>query len=112
MFTLHQEPWRFCCHHNAIVIIQWFLPLMQASTQHSPSSPLLHSYLLPLASVMKFAFEIKTEPVTQASIIVVVTFSSKSLASIAIYSQSPLVSASYAVILAVIVFSALYLAPC
>jgi hypothetical protein len=61
---------------------------------------------------MKFAFEIKTELVTQASIIVaVVAFSSGSLASIAIYSQSPLVSASCAVVLAVIVYSSLRLAP-
>jgi len=49
-------------------------------------------YLLPLRRwlrSMKFAFEIKTEPVTQASIIVaVVAFSSGSLATIAIYAQS------------------------
>jgi hypothetical protein len=38
---------------------------------------------------MKFAFEIKTEPVTQASIILaVVAFLSGSLATIAIYAQS------------------------
>jgi hypothetical protein len=81
--------------------------------QHSPSSPLLPSYLLPLASVMKFAFEIKTEPVTQATIIVaVVAFSSSSLALIVIYLQSPSVSAFYSVVLAVIVYLALRLAPC
>jgi hypothetical protein len=62
---------------------------------------------------MKFAFEIKTEPVTQASIIAaVVAFSSGSLTLIAIYSQSPLVSAFCAVILAIIMYSALRLAPC
>jgi hypothetical protein len=38
---------------------------------------------------MKFAFEIKTKPVTQASIIIAaMAFSSRSLALIAIYSQS------------------------
>jgi hypothetical protein len=43
---------------------------------------------------MKFAFEIKTKPVTQATIIfAVVPFSSGSLALIAVYLQSPLVSA-------------------
>ncbi len=53
---------------------------------------------------MKLVFEIKTEPVTQATIIVaVVTFSSGLLTSIAIYSQSPLVSVFCAIVLAVIV---------
>jgi hypothetical protein len=42
---------------------------------------------------MKFAFEITTEPVTQAAIIIaIVTFSSGSLAPVAIYAQSPPVS--------------------
>jgi hypothetical protein len=49
---------------------------------------------------MKLIFEIKTEPVTQASIIVaVVAFSSGLLALIAIYSNGPLVSILCAVIL-------------
>jgi hypothetical protein len=79
--------------------------------QLSPSSPLFPSYLLPLTSVMKFAFEIKTEPVTQATIIVpIVAFSSGSLALIAIYSQSPLVSPFCIVVLAVVVYLALRLA--
>jgi hypothetical protein len=91
--ALYQEPWRFRHLHNTVIIIQWFIPLTQAFTQHSPLHPLLPSYLSPLASVMKFAFEIKTKPVTQASIIVtMVTFSFGSLVLIAIYSQSPLVS--------------------
>jgi hypothetical protein len=61
---------------------------------------------------MKFALEIKTEPVTQATIIVAaVAFSSGSLSSIAIYLQSPSVSAFCAVVLAVAVYSALRLAP-
>jgi hypothetical protein len=39
---------------------------------------------------MKFAFEIKTEPVTQAAIIIgVIAFSSASLTLIAIYLGSP-----------------------
>jgi hypothetical protein len=61
---------------------------------------------------MKLVFEIKTEPVTQATIIVaIVAFSSGSLASIAIYSQSPLVSVFCAIVLAVIVYLALRLTP-
>ncbi len=62
---------------------------------------------------MKSAFKIKTKPVIQASIIIaIVAFSSGSLALIVIYYESLLVSASCAVILAVIVYSALCLAPC
>ncbi len=39
---------------------------------------------------MKFAFEIKTKPVTQAAIIItVVAFSSESLVTVAVYAQSP-----------------------
>jgi hypothetical protein len=61
---------------------------------------------------MKFAFEIKTEPVTQASIIVaVVAFSSGSLATIAIYAQSPPVSVICLVILAFILYLALRFSP-
>jgi hypothetical protein len=61
---------------------------------------------------MKLVLEIKTEPVTQASIIVaVVAFSSGSLASIAIYSQSSSVCVCCAIALAIIVYSALRLAP-
>ena len=61
---------------------------------------------------MKLVFEIKTEPVTQASIIIaVVAFSSGALASIAAYSDSPLVCVACAIVLAVIVYSALRLAP-
>jgi hypothetical protein len=86
---------------------------MQVFSKHSPLSPFLPSYLSPLALVMKFAFEIKIEPVTQASIIVaIVVFSSGSLALIRVYSQSPFVSASCAAVLAVIVYLALRLAPC
>jgi hypothetical protein len=49
--------------------------------------------------------------VTQVSIIVpIVAFSSGSLASIVIYSQSPLVSASCAVVVVVIVYLAPHLA--
>jgi hypothetical protein len=80
--------------------------------QHFPLSPLLPFSLSPLALVMKFAFKIKTEPVVQESIIVtVVAFSSVSLASITIYSQSPLVCVFCAIVMAVIVYSTLHLAP-
>jgi hypothetical protein len=61
---------------------------------------------------MKLVFEIKTEPVTQASIIfAVVAFSSGMLALIAIYSQSPPVSVLCVIVLAIVVYSALRLAP-
>jgi hypothetical protein len=62
---------------------------------------------------MKFAFEIKTKPLPQATIILaIVAFSSSSLESIAIYLQSLSVSAFCAVVLAVVVYVALHLAPC
>jgi hypothetical protein len=62
---------------------------------------------------MKFIFKIETKPVTQASIIVtVVTISLGSLTLIAIYSQSSLVCISCAIVLAIIVYSVLCLAPC
>ena len=54
---------------------------------------------------MKFAFEIKTELATQATIIVaVVAFSSGSLAAITIYANSPTVSTFCAVVLAIVVY--------
>jgi hypothetical protein len=62
---------------------------------------------------MKLVFEVKTEPVTQACIIVaIVAFSSGSLASIAIYSQSPTISILCAFVLAIVVYTTLCLAPC
>jgi hypothetical protein len=62
---------------------------------------------------MKLVFEIKTVPVTQASIIVaIIAFSFGLLASIAIYSNSPLVSILCAAALAFIDYLALRLAPC
>jgi hypothetical protein len=61
---------------------------------------------------MKFFFEIKTKPVTQAAIIVAVNaFSSSSLAMIAVYAQSPTVSNTCAVALAIIVYLALHFLP-
>ncbi len=61
---------------------------------------------------MKLIFEIKTEPVTQATIIItVIAFSSGLLALIAMYSQSPLVSVFCTIVLAVIIYLALRLAP-
>jgi hypothetical protein len=61
---------------------------------------------------MKFAFEIKTKPVTQAAIIVaVVAFSSGSLATVAVYTQSPPVSAICSVVPAIIVYLALRFSP-
>jgi hypothetical protein len=67
---------------------------------------------LPLALLMKFAFEIKTEPVTQAAIIVaVIVFSSGSLATVAVYAQSPPVSIICLVVLAIIIYLALRFSP-
>ena len=61
---------------------------------------------------MKLVFEIKTEPVTQASIIIsIVAFSSGSLATIAVYSNSHLVCVFCAIILLLIVYAALRFAP-
>jgi hypothetical protein len=65
-----------------------------------------------MAPPMKFAFEKKTEPVTQASIIVaVIPFSSGSLMTIAIYAQSPPVSIICLVVLAFVVYSTLRFSP-
>ncbi len=61
---------------------------------------------------MKFAFEIKTKPVTQAAIIVtVVAFSSGSLATVAVYAQSLPVTIICLVLLAIIVYLALRFSP-
>jgi len=61
---------------------------------------------------MKLVFEVKTEPVTQASIIIgVIAFSCNALASIAIYSFRSLVCALSAIVLAIIIYSTLRLAP-
>jgi hypothetical protein len=56
-----------------------------------------------------FFFDIKTEPVTQATIIIsVIAFAFGSLATITIYVDSPIAGIICAVVLAIIV----YLAPC
>jgi hypothetical protein len=62
---------------------------------------------------MKFAFEIKMEPVTQAAIVVAIdAFSSGSLATIAIYTNNQTVTTFCAVALAVVVYLALHFLPC
>ncbi len=62
---------------------------------------------------MKFAFDINTEPVTQAAIIFgFVAFASGSLALIAIYLRNPLAGIICAIVQAIIVYLALCLAPC
>jgi hypothetical protein len=62
---------------------------------------------------MKLVFDIKTEPVTQATIIIgVFAFASGSLATIASYVDSPIAGIICAVVLAIIVYLALRLAPC
>ncbi len=81
--------------------------------QHSPLHPLLPFSLSLLALIMKFAFKIKTKLVTQAVIIItIVASSSGCLATITIYTQSPPVSVFCLVVLAVIIYLALRLAPC
>jgi hypothetical protein len=61
---------------------------------------------------MKLVFEIKTEPVTQAFIIVaIVTSFSSALASIATYSNSQPVCVLGALVLALVIYTALRLAP-
>jgi hypothetical protein len=61
---------------------------------------------------MKLVFDIKTEPVTQATIIIgVIAFASGSLATIAIYVDSPIAGVICAVVVAIIVYLALCLAP-
>ena len=61
---------------------------------------------------MKLVFEIKTEPVTQATIIIaIVTVSSGSLASLKIYAHNTSVSICCSVTLTFIVYIALHLAP-
>jgi hypothetical protein len=61
---------------------------------------------------MKFAFKIKTEPVTQAAIIIgIIAFALVSLASFAIYLGSPLAGIVSTIVLAIIVYLALHLAP-
>jgi hypothetical protein len=97
---------------NAVVIVPGSFLSREHLHQHSPLSHLLPFSLLPLVSAMKFAFEIKNEPLTQAtSITAIVSCSSGCLASIVIYSQSPLVSVFCSVVLAVIIYLALQLAP-
>jgi hypothetical protein len=62
---------------------------------------------------MKFAFEIKTEPVMQAAIFfAIVAFSSGSLATIAIYTNNQTISTFCAVTLAVVIYLALCFLPC
>jgi hypothetical protein len=85
---------------------------MQAPLHTLSFEPFLPSPPLPLAPLMKFAFEIKTEPVTQATIIVaVITFSPRSLTIIAIYAQSPPLSVICLVVLAFIVYLTLCFLP-
>ncbi len=64
---------------------------------------------------MKFAFEIKTKPVTQAAIIIgisIIAFALGSFVLLAIYLGSLLASIVCMIILAIIVYLALRPAPC
>jgi len=63
---------------------------------------------------MKVAIKIKMKPVTQAQasiIVAVIAFSSGSLATIAIYAQSPPVSVICSVVLAFVVYLTLRFSP-
>ncbi len=62
-----QEPWRFRRLPSSGRHRPWFLPLMQASTPTLSFKPLPSFWL---HSSMKLVYEIKTKPVTQASIII------------------------------------------
>jgi hypothetical protein len=85
---------------------------MQTPLHTLSFEPFLPFHPSPLAPPMKFAFKIKTEPVTQASIIIaVITFSSGSLATIAIDAQSPPVSIICSVILTFVVYLMLRFSP-
>ena len=62
---------------------------------------------------MKLVFKVKTEPVTQVTIIIgVIAFASGSLATIEIYVDSPIADIICAAVLAIIVYLALCLTPC
>jgi hypothetical protein len=66
-----------------------------------------------IAGGMKFAFRIKAEPITQAAIIIgIIAFSSGSLASVVVYLGTPSAGIVCAIVLAVIVYLTLRLAPC
>jgi hypothetical protein len=108
----HQEPWRCRCrnfHHRHCPWIPSFCP--------GAFSALLlkfffFSWYLPLVGGMKFAFEIKTKLATQATIIIgIVAFSSSLIATIAIYLGSAPAGIVCAIVLVVIVYLALQIAP-
>ena len=109
----------FTEHHGDSVaaITPSVLSLLPSSHASAVSNTLLQALfflpsILALAFDMKFVFDIKTEPVTQASIIIsVVAFSSGSLAMIAVYSDSPSVCVLCTIVLALIVYAALRFAP-
>jgi hypothetical protein len=85
---------------------------MQAPSHTLSFEPFLPSAPSPLAPLTKFAFEIKTEPVTQAAIIVAaIAFSSRYLAAVAVYAQSPPVSIICLVVLTIIVYLVLQFSP-
>jgi hypothetical protein len=108
-FTKHHDGDSVAVVVNAVVLVPGSLPLTRVFFQHSTSSPF---FLSLTSSSMKLIFEIKTEPVTQASIIIAIAaFFSGALASIATYSDSPSVCVACAIVLAVIVYLALRLAP-
>jgi len=109
----HQEPWR--CRRRSLPSSTLSLGSFLSHKRYT--NTVLEPFLpiFPLADLpreMKLVFEIKTEPVTQAAIIIgVVVSAAGSLATIAIYVDSPFTGIFCAVVLAIIVFLALRLAP-
>jgi hypothetical protein len=98
---------------SVVVIAPGFLPVTRAPSPTLSLESIVTFPPLPSAPGMKFAFEIKTEPVMQAAIIIaVVAFSSGSLATVTIYTNNSTVSTFYAVALAVIIYLALRFLPC
>ena len=78
-FCPHQEPWRFRCLNFCHCYFPWF-PSSHTSV-FTDTHLRVHFiiFLFAVGSGMKFTFETKTEPVTQAAIIIdVFAFSSGS----------------------------------
>ena len=96
----------------AIRTVPGFLPFVRAPSPPSSSSSSLFFDKTPLLGGMKFAFKIKTEPVTQATIIIgVVAFSSRLLAGISFYLGATAAGIVCAIVLGINVRLTLRLSP-
>jgi hypothetical protein len=104
-----QEPWRFQRLPSSCRHYPWFLPLTRA-----PPTLLFKPFLslFVVAVVHETCLRDQDQPVTQASIILaIIALSLSLLALIVIYSQSPMVSILCVIVLAIVVYTALRLAP-